>query len=379
MSPLPARLPAVSLSRAAIVCATIALLAACAARPTNAVLEPVGVSTGSEKRITLLTATNRTKDSDGRGFASGRSASMSFETYTLSIPSRHRPSEIEWPHGKPDPNRDFVVTARATLDRGEFVALAGKPADDGTVGMFVHGYNYSYQEGLFRLAQIAADARATAVPVLFSWPSQAELSGYVADRDAALYSRDDLVSLITDVARRPQVKKLILFGHSMGGFLIMEALRQIKLQGHGDVLDKLAVVLAAPDIDADVFRRQLAVIGPLKTPLTLFVSKDDKALQLSEFLGGERQRAGRLEVDDPVVIEAAARYRIKVVDITSLKANDSLGHDRYANLAALGPHIASLDEGGQTSSADVGTFVFDAAASIVSSPFRLAGKVIGGK
>ncbi|EPE93824.1 hypothetical protein RGCCGE502_33536 (plasmid) [Rhizobium grahamii CCGE 502] len=29
---------------------------------------------------------------------------------------------------------------------------------DGTIGVFVLGYNYSYQEALYRTAQIAADA-----------------------------------------------------------------------------------------------------------------------------------------------------------------------------------------------------------------------------
>ena len=165
----------------------------------------------------------------------------------------------------------------------------------------------------------------------------------------------------------------------MGGFLIMEALRQLKLEGRGEVLDKLVVILAAPDIDADVFRKQLTVIGPLKTPLTLFVSKDDKALRISSFLGGERQRAGRLDVDDPVVEDAAARYGIKVIDITSVKADDRLGHDRYANLAAIGPQLVSIEQRDGVSSRQTGAFVFDAAASVISSPFRLAGRVIAGQ
>ena len=380
MSRLPANiLPKSGFRKAAMLLAVLSQLTACAARPTDAVLEPAAESRGGERQITLLTATNRTKDDDGRGFGSGRSETMSFEQYKVSIPPTHKPSEIEWAKGKPDTRRDFVVTGRTALGREKFTALAATPGRDGSTGLFVHGYNYSYQEGLFRLAQIAADAGTDTTPVLFSWPSEGALAGYVSDRDAALYSRDDLVSVISDMSRQRRVKKLVLFGHSMGGFLIMEALRQVRLQGHDDVLDKLVVVLAAPDIDADVFRKQLESIGPMKTPLTLFVSKDDRALQVSGFLGGERPRAGRLDVDDPVVEEAAARYRIKVIDITSLKASDSLGHDRYANLAALGPQLAALEGQGGVSSTDVGAFVFDAAASIVASPFRLAGKVVAGK
>ncbi|OBZ94445.1 hypothetical protein ADU59_17455 [Pararhizobium polonicum] len=362
----------------AIVFVAVSQLAACATRPTDAVLQPVSAA-GGEREITLLTATDRTKDADGRGFANGRAPSMAFEEYTISIPPTHKPSKIEWAKNKPDARRDIVVTKRTALDKPTFVALAGKPAADGSVGLFVHGYNYSYQEGLFRLAQIAADAKIDAMPVLFSWPSEATLTGYVADKDATLFARDDLVAVITEMSRQPQVKKFFLFGHSMGCFLIMEALRQLKLEGRGDVLDKLVVLLAAPDIDADVFRKQLAVIGPLKTPLTLFVAKDDKALRVSSFLGGERQRAGGLDVDDPVVEDAAARYGIKVIDITSVKADDGLGHDRYASLAAVGPQLVSLDTRAGASGRETGAFVFDAAASVVSSPFRLVGRVVGGR
>ena len=375
---LPTKPGRPNLRKIAIVCAAISQLAACATRPTDAVLQPSSAA-GGERQIALLTATNRTKDAGGQGFASGRSPSMAFEEYTISIPPTHEPSKIEWSKGKPNAKRDFVVTERTAIDRQKFVALAGTPAPDGSVGLFVHGYNYSYQESLFRLAQIAADAKTGGTPVLFSWPSEAALTGYVADRDAVLFSRDDLVTVITEMSRQPKVKKLVVFGHSMGCFLIMEALRQIKLQGHDDVLNKLVVILAAPDIDADVFRKQLAVIGPLKTPLTLFVAKDDKALRVSSFLGGERQRAGRLDVDDPIVEEAAARYRIKVIDITSVKADDRLGHDRYANLAAIGPQLVSLDKREGASSGETGAFVFDAAASVVSSPFRLARRVVTGQ
>lgn len=71
----------------------------------------------------------------------------------------------------------------------------------------------------------------------------------------------------------------------MGGWLVMEALRQLRFEGRNDVLSKLQVVLAAPDIDADVFRKQIEVVGRLNPPLTILVSKDDRALKASSILG----------------------------------------------------------------------------------------------
>ncbi|TYR33577.1 alpha/beta hydrolase [Mesorhizobium microcysteis] len=64
------------------------------------------------------------------------------------------------------------------------------------VGIFVHGYNYNFQQSLFRLAQMQADSGIDAVPILFAWQSEATITGYVSDRDSVTYSRDYLVELL---------------------------------------------------------------------------------------------------------------------------------------------------------------------------------------
>ena len=354
--------------------ALCAELGACAGRPDAAVLDPVPLSGSSDRQLTVLTATNRSPDA--RGYSSKRNATLSFEEFTVAIPPSHRPSNIEWPVGKPDADKDMVVVKRHALDEKQFVAMAQAPNREEAVGIFVHGYNYTFQEALYRLAQVAADSKTDGTPILFSWPSQGALAGYLADRDAALASRDRLVWLVKTAAAKTDVKRVILFGHSVGGFLIMETLRQLRLEGKDDVLGKIVVVLAAPDIDDDLFKSQLEVVGRMRTPITLFVSKDDKALAVSSFLSGERPRAGSLNVDSSSVRDAALRYGLRIVDISSVKAADGVGHDRYANLAQLGPQLAKLN-GGAASAPEAGSFVFDVAASVVSSPFRLAGAVVG--
>ncbi len=66
---------------------------------------------------------------------------------------------------------------------------------------FVHGYNYNFQESLFRLAQLKTDSNLDGTPVLFSWPSLAALPAYVADKESATYSRDALANLLSDMTR----------------------------------------------------------------------------------------------------------------------------------------------------------------------------------
>jgi esterase/lipase superfamily enzyme len=373
--PLQDILPMRRMILAAIIMIVAGQLVACAGRPGPAVLDPVSVNGLANHELTVLTATNRARDGDG--YSSRRNAKPAFERFTIAIPPSHRPSKIEWPAGKPEASTDMVVTERRSLDERQFLALADTPNTDGSVGIFVHGFNYTFQEGLYRLAQVATDAKTDGTPVLFSWPSQGALSGYLADRDAALASRDSLVWLVKSMAAKGDVKRVILFGHSVGGFLIMETLRQLKLEGRGDILNKMVVVLAAPDIDDDLFKSQLEVVGRMRTPITLFVSKDDKALAVASFLSGERPRAGSLNVDSPSVRDAALRYGLRIIDISSIKAADGLGHDRYANLAQLGPQLAQAN-GRSVSAPEAGSFVFDVAASVISSPFRLAGAVVGG-
>ena len=56
-------------------------------------------------------------------------------------------------------------------------------------------------------------------------------------------------------------------------------------------------MLASPDIDVDVFRRQIAEIenGQAAPPITLFVAQDDKALGLSQLIAGDEPRLGAVD------------------------------------------------------------------------------------
>jgi esterase/lipase superfamily enzyme len=350
-------------------------LSGCASRPSAAVLNPVQPANLPEKRIVMLTATNRNRLGPGHGFGTTWSQAVAYQSYEMSVPPAHQISAIEYPADRPDPQKQFVVTRRQNLSESEFVTAARSVGSDGSVELYVHGYNNSFQEALYREAQIVADSGLDD-PIMFSWPSQASVVGYVADRDAVLYSRRDLQSVVTALASTKKIKRIILFGHSMGGFLVMEVVRQLKLEHREDVISKLQVLLASPDIDVDVFRSQIKEIGKLPVPLTLFVSKVDRALAISSLLGGERPRVGRLDINDPIIQQAAVQNDVRVIDLSSLKATDGVGHDRFASLARFGKQLELLDRTPAASASRVGAFVFDAAGVAVSSPFRLASSVI---
>lgn len=222
----------------------------------------------------------------------------------------------------------FVTLDQQRLDRATFLSQVGR----GEVGVYVHGFNISFQEAVYRSAQLSTDSHLNGTPILFSWPSDGQVTAYLADRDGSDFSRSALAGLLADLTTgRSLSDPVLVLGHSMGGRLTMEALRQLKLTGRGDVLDRIEVVLAAPDIDIDLFREQIAVIGKMRHPITVLVSSDDEALKASARLAGRRARVGQLDVHDPAVQKLALDSGIRIIDLTRLPLGDT-AHSRYVGL-----------------------------------------------
>lgn len=356
----------------------VAGLTGCSSRPGPDVLTTVQPHPGNTQVKVFAVTTRNRMTPDTNSYDNGKSVASNYASLDVSIPPDHVSTQIEWPEKgkKPDPKKNFAVIGQSVLDRGSFYAevRAESPASR-KIGVYVHGYNSNFQESVYRLAQMSADGKLTATPIAFSWPSQGSLAGYVADKDSATYSRDYLVDLMKELTRNRPAGDVVIFGHSMGGWLVVEALRQLKLEGREDVLYKLKVILAAPDIDSDLFRTQMTVIGKLPDPMIILVAKDDRALEASKILSASTARVGRLDVDDPKVQQAALDAGIILIDITQIRSVDSANHSRFADVAAIYPALAAEDTR-KKNVGNAGAFVFDAAAATISSPFRIVSGVL---
>ena len=246
--------------------------------------------------------------------------------------------------------------------------------------IFAHGFNTNFQEALFRLVQMSTDARIDGKPVLFAWPSQGRATGYTADQESVALSRDDFAELLTILAANPGVGRITVVAHSLGGWLVVEALQQLrKIAGKRQVINRLNVILVSPDVDVDTFRQQIEVIGPMSPPMTLLVATDDRALALSRRISGSSARVGALNVNNLRVKEAALRMRIQIVDISTVSSWSRFNHDRHVNLAALYPVLASSttnDPGLEHRTA--GVFVLDALSATFGSPFTTANRAQNG-
>lgn len=304
-------------------------VSACATRPDANSLTVGYEISEPYRKVTVITATDRQRDLAGVGYTAKRSPRLQFERFTLAIPPAHKEPGKAQLQMQANSMQTYPVAGREAIS-GKDISIT-----DDTI-IYVHGYNYSFQESLFQIAGIVADGELREVPILFSWPSEGAVTGYIADRDAATYARDDLVELLGHLKSRRSNANITLFGHSMGAWLVVEALRQLKLSGHEDVLRRISqVVLAAPDIDIDLFKRQVETIGPLARPIIVLNSTDDRALAISRRIGGFRVRMGSVGEDNAAVQEMIAKRAIRVIDLSMLPAPDRTNHNRFIKLAEI--------------------------------------------
>ncbi len=285
---------------------------------------------GVAQQVPMFIASTRHKSGDAPGEVVAR-----FSLQNVSLPPGHKPGEIEQPtFGSANAASHFVVTSRRSLDPDAFRAelashISGRVGNSRDVLLYVHGFNTSLEEARFRLAQIVADGGFTGVPILFTWNSKGELFAYESDKEAATASRDALQRLMLDIAQAPGVGRVQILAHSMGSWLTMEALREAAIAGHADLDGKLgSVMLAAPDIDLGVFRQQVARLDPSK--ISVFVSRDDRALSLSSRIAGSRARLGAMDPSSPKDAAAIDAMGVRVYDLSMLKQG-WVGHDTYAN------------------------------------------------
>jgi esterase/lipase superfamily enzyme len=348
------------------------LLAGCASRPgVGALLSNHAVSAVG-KDHTILVATTRERDSrPGTYFGGERAQSVSYATVTVAVPPTHVPGKIEWPSRAPgNPETDFVVRDAAYLDsEREFVKtlnaqLAMRPPGKRRVFVFIHGYNTMFAEGLYRFTQIVDDADAPAVPVLFTWASRGHVTDYVYDSNSATAARDELEHTLRLVFAS-NAEAVNILAHSMGNWVTVEALRQIKISAKLPPMKKLgAVVLAAPDIDIDVFKSQMRRFGKPRKPFFVIVSRDDKALRFSDFIAGGKERLGSYSNDAELTALGAV-----VIDLTDVKATDRSNHAKFAQLAEIAPEMRQVFEGGvATQGKPEGMKGQETLASVVEGP-----------
>lgn len=253
------------------------------------------------RRLPIFVGTTRGLEAGGEtnNFGFARHEGLQLARFDMAVPPARSPGTLSVPNPEKtvDPQHDFLVVQSRIYDRPDAFRASLRQElarNQSTAVVFVHGYNTNFAEGLYRFAQLGTDFGLTGVLVHYSWPSRARVMGYAYDHDSALFARDGLPQLLSEL-RRAGARRVLLVGHSMGGFLTMEALRQLAIARDTATLSAISgVVLISPDIDVDVFRAQAHRIGTLPQPFLVFTSQHDKALNISAQIAGEPTRVGNL-------------------------------------------------------------------------------------
>lgn len=352
LPPSPSAFPTLSkLVRRGVLALCALGLASCADHP-HGVLMPVLADAPGASHVDLLVATTRSPDkSPAVMFGGLRGDAVAFADVDVSIPpdSVRTVGEVQWPKVLPgDPAVNFVTRHSAVIDRATALSLFHdhvRRSPKKQVLVFVHGFNNKFEDAVYRFAQIVHDSGTDAVPVLFTWPSKGNVLAYGYDRESSTYSRDQLEAVLKALASDPQVGEVSVLAHSMGNWLLLESLRQMAIRD-GRVAPKIRnVLLAAPDVDIDIARQQIADMGPTKPAFALFVSRADKALAVSKDLWGSSDRLGAIDPLKEPYRSMLEKDRIAVYDLSQLNRPDRLNHDTFATspeiVALIGNRLAA--------------------------------------
>ena len=299
-------------------------------------------------QVKVFFATDRAPVSGGDYFGSER-GDLSFGVANVSIPPGHlmgrheEPSlyKFEW---SPDEHKHIKLHSVNTLKSGEFTQRlidAVEQSPEGKVMIFVHGYNVDFKESARVVAQFAKDLKFRGPVILFSWPSRGSLTGYSVDSTNAEWASSHFLKLLNAMLDKIPAKDIYLIAHSMGNRIVGSAVTALASDRPAEDLGKIReLIMIAPDIDADVFRKNMAPrLARTGIHITLYASSNDRALMASKAFNGY-PRAG--EAGEGLVIVDG----VETIDASSISSG-LLGHSYFAEDRRVMEDIFSLLQTGQ--------------------------------
>lgn len=254
----------------------------------------------------------------------------------VSIPRDHRLGEVEGPsiwrlEFTEDPEKHVVLKVASevtpeTFYKGIREKVASAP--DKSAFVFVHGYNVLFKDAARRTAQMTYDLGFPGAPVFYSWPSQGTTLGYTIDENNVEWTRANLKKFIKDFADQSTAENIYLVAHSMGNRALTGAVKEL-VQENPDIRNRFKeIILAAPDIDAEIFKRDIVPYIVTATPtVTLYASSNDKALIASREVHGYA-RAGESGAGLVVV------NGVDTIDSSNAET-DFIGHAYYASSKSI--------------------------------------------
>ena len=274
---------------------------------------------------------------------------LDFGQCKVSIPKSHEAGQLESPsilklELTETPDNHVVLLETLSKEEEAFFADLKQRVEltpSGELLVFVHGYNVSFEDAARRTAQISHDLYFQGVPLFYSWPSQANVAGYNTDRQNSLWTVAHLKEFLIKLSRNSGAKSVNLIAHSMGNRAMGTALKEIAYEYEDNAQMFNQVILAAPDVDADVFHHEIAPqITKTAKRVTLYASQNDLALIASKKVNGF-PRAG--DSGDGIIIAPG----IETIDVSAIDTS-LVGHSYYGDNTSIICDIFSLIHFGQS-------------------------------
>lgn len=213
-------------------------------------------------------------------------------------------------------------------------ALQEHEPDENSALVFIHGFNVSFEDAALRAAQIGFDLQVPGIMAFYSWPSQAKLMGYTADGATIEASEQYIAKFLLNLAQKTKIDKIHIIAHSMGNRGLLRAMQRVLAQVEAaSEVPFGQIVLAAPDVDPDLFKQLAKDYHKLAERTTLYISDKDKALSFSGII----HNYPRVGFFPPViVVEGIDTIQVSKIDLTFL------GHGYFADARILLEDIRDL-------------------------------------
>ena len=213
-------------------------------------------------------------------------------------------------------------------------------AVDKEIMVYVHGTKVDFAHSTILTAEIDHFAGRDYVGLAFAWPSHQKLWYYLFGIDVhrALNSSSALQSLLVLLSEHTIAEHINILAWSAGGKVTTKALFEMRQTyselDSKELRDKFrigAVVLAAIDVEIDVFLERLPFISEFVDQLVITVTDNDNALKVAKLSMGGTDRAGstKSEIIEENFIISHHLTNVEIIDVSmgqKIRGFDIEGH-----------------------------------------------------
>lgn len=223
--------------------------------------------------------------------------------------------------------------------------------------LYVHGFRNKFDDAVFTMTGLWHFMQRQGVPIIYSWPAgKGGLTGYFTDRESGEFTVFHLKETLRFLSEMPSIANIHIISHSRGTDVTTTALRELVIENRAAGINPRQnlkiknLVLAAPDLDFEVMQQRLMAeqFGPAIGNITIYTSRADKALRLSQFIMSGlrfgRVRSKDVELNERNIFAAAGN-----VDFIQVPKNKRfIGHSYFHSNPAVSADLIRLITQGAT-------------------------------